>query len=59
MATFKETLRDIKYDFPEGKVNFKLFFTHYLYSPRFRVLLNHRLGKYFSKKIICFKTNRQ
>ena len=49
MAAFKDTLSDIKYDFPEGRINLRLFITHYLYNPRFRVLLNHRLGKYFSK----------
>lgn len=49
MVSLKETLVDIKYDFPKGKISFYLFITNYLYSPRFRVLLNHRLGKYFSK----------
>jgi serine O-acetyltransferase len=47
MSSFKTTLKDIKNDFPEGKINLKIFIMDYLYSPRFRVLLNHRLGKYF------------
>ncbi len=49
MSTLKGTLRDIRNDFPKGKFNLRLFIVYYFYSPRFRVLLNHRLGKYFSE----------
>ncbi|SMC69833.1 serine O-acetyltransferase [Moheibacter sediminis] len=49
MASIKQTFRDIKNDFPKGKISLRLFITYYLYSPRFRILLNHRLGKFFSK----------
>lgn len=49
MASIRATLRDIKNDFPKGKLSFRLFITYYLYNPRFRILLNHRLGKFFSK----------
>jgi len=47
MDLLRKTLTDIKNDFPNGKVTLRLFIANYLYSPRFRVLLNHRLGKYF------------
>lgn len=49
MASLKETFIEIKNDFPNGRVTLRLFIIYYLYSPRFRVLLNHRLGKYFSR----------
>lgn len=49
MTSLKQTIREIKNDFPEGKVSFRLFVINYLYKVRFRVLLNYRLGKYFSK----------
>lgn len=47
MGRFSSTLSDIKYDFPNGKVSFKLFFKNYFFNPSFRILLNHRIGKYF------------
>lgn len=49
MASFRETLNEIKNDFPKGDVNLRLFIAYYFYNPRFRLLLNYRLGKYFSK----------
>lgn len=50
MITFKQTLKDIKGDLPITKRILVIFIKSYLYSPRFRLLLNHRLGKYFYKK---------
>lgn len=49
MISLRQTIRDIKNDFPKGKVSIRLLIIYYLYSPSFRILLNHRLGKYFSK----------
>lgn len=48
MITFKQTLVDIRNDFPFSSISFKLLLKNYFFSPRFRILLNHRLGKYFS-----------
>lgn len=48
MASLKETINEIRNDFPQGKVNLRIFIINYLYNPRFRVLLNYRLGKFFS-----------
>ena len=56
MALLRETIRDIKNDFPNGKVSLLLFIRYYWFSPGFRVLLNYRIGKYFSKsKNIFFR----
>lgn len=49
MISFKQTISDIKGDLFGKHIGFKSFFVSYLYSPRFRILLNHRLGKYFFK----------
>jgi|SRR5690554_1557253 len=49
MISFQKTLSDIRYDFPNGKPTIRLFFTYYFFSPRFRILLNYRLGKYLWK----------
>lgn len=49
MSSIKRLLNDIKNDFPDGNSNLRLFLVYYFNSPRFRVLLNHRIGKYFSK----------
>lgn len=49
MTSIKRLLIDIKNDFPDGNSNLRLFLVYYFYSPRFRVLLNHRIGKYLSK----------
>ncbi len=49
MGSFKFLLLDIKNDIPIGKVNLRSFLISYFYDNGFRVLLNHRLGKYFSK----------
>jgi serine O-acetyltransferase len=40
-------IRDIKDDLPKGRSGLFSFFQNYLYNAGFRVLLNHRLGKYF------------
>lgn len=50
MTSLKNTLRAIKLDFPEGKFRFTMFLKSYFYSPRFRVLLNYRIGNYFYSK---------
>lgn len=47
MSSFKECLKDIKDDLPDGVFSVKSFLASYLYSARFRVLLNYRLGRYF------------
>lgn len=49
MNTFRQTLSDIRGNLLGKKKGLKNFLVSYLYSPRFRVLLNHRLGKYFFK----------
>lgn len=49
MITLKKTIKDIKGDLPIGNSSLKEIVTNYLYEPRFRVLLNHRIGKYCSK----------
>ncbi len=53
MITFKTTLSNIKSDVPKGQFIVQ-FFLAYFFNPGFRVLLNHRLGKffYFSKNPI-------
>lgn len=46
MTTLKSTIKDICDDlFPNA--TFKSFLVNYLISVRFRVLLNHRIGKFF------------
>ena len=50
MSTFNETINAIKNDLPSNKFSLKDFLVNYFHSPRFRVLLNHRLGKYLSKR---------
>lgn len=47
MVTLKNTLNEIKNDIPNVQITMKSFFINYFYNPRFRVLLNHRLGKLF------------
>lgn len=49
MVTLKQTFDDIKNDLLGKNKGYKNFLASYLYSPRFRVLLNHRLGKFFFK----------
>lgn len=49
MARFKQTIADIKDDLPGSRYSFKIFLVNYLYNPSFRVLLNHRIGKFFFK----------
>lgn len=56
MGRLRNTIKKIKDDFPNSTVSFKSLIVNYFYSPRFRVLLNHRIGKYFYKsKFILFK----
>lgn len=43
---FKNCLFEISGDF-NGKKSLKNFLTSYFFNPSFRVLLNHRLGKWF------------
>jgi serine O-acetyltransferase len=47
MTSLAKTFKYIRNDIPEQSLTFKSFIRNYIYSPRFRVLLNHRLGKYF------------
>lgn len=49
MNSLKQTLLEIKEDLSSSKISINSFFKNYFFSPRFRVLLNHRIGKYFSK----------
>jgi len=49
VVTLRQTIADIKGDLFGNTKGIKNFLISYLYSPRFRVLLNHRLGKYFFK----------
>lgn len=46
--TLKQTLAEIKGDLPKSEFTINSFLKSYLFSPSFRVLLNHRIGKYFS-----------
>ncbi|MFV0221283.1 serine acetyltransferase [Empedobacter falsenii] len=46
MITLIGTIRDIKDDLPKGRSKLFVFLQNYLYNARFRVLLNHRIGKY-------------
>lgn len=48
--TIKQTCSKIKGDLIDSQFTFNSFFKNYLISPRFRVLLNYRIGKYFSEK---------
>jgi serine O-acetyltransferase len=50
MYNIKLTITDIKNDLPNAKITLKSFLVSYLYSPRFRILLNHRIGKYLYHK---------
>jgi serine O-acetyltransferase len=44
MVTLEQTFNDIKNDLPSKSL--KSFLNHYFFSAGFRVLLNHRIGKY-------------
>jgi serine O-acetyltransferase len=48
MCSLKQTFSEIKRDLPGTRFSFKVFLINYLYSPRFRILLNFRLGKFFN-----------
>lgn len=54
MVSFKTTLFDIKNDLLGNGKWYKIFIVSYLYNPRFRILLNHRIGKFFLKAIIFY-----
>lgn len=45
--SFKQLSLEIQGDFSADRVDFKAFAKEYLFNPRFRVLLNHRIGKFF------------
>lgn len=49
MASLRKTLAEIKGDLPIGRFMLKTIIINYFYCPRFRVLLNHRIGKFFFK----------
>lgn len=49
MGSINEVILEIKGDLPSS-TNLKSFFINFFYNPRFRVLLNYRLGKYFANK---------
>jgi serine O-acetyltransferase len=56
MITLKQTLLDIKNDLQGKNKGVKNFIISYLYSPRFRILLNHRLGKlFFNSKLFLIR----
>lgn len=44
----KRFFLELKGDLPNGEVTLKGVVKAFFFSPRFRVLLNHRVGKYFS-----------
>ena len=59
MITLRQTIHDIKEDLP--KKSFRTFLRCYFYSAGFRVLLNHRIGKFlfynrfmFSRQIALY-----
>lgn len=54
MITLKDTLRAIRGDLPLNNSALKAFLRDYLFSASFRVLLNFRIGKYFSSKRFYF-----
>jgi len=49
MISLKQLFGEIKNDLPGRRFKILTFLKAYLYSARFRILLNHRLGKYFFK----------
>lgn len=54
MITLKQTIADIKNDLPHKTLSG--FIKSYLYSAGFRVLLNHRIGKYlYHSRFILFR----
>ncbi|AYN68442.1 hypothetical protein D1013_14155 [Euzebyella marina] len=57
MSLLRDTVSKIKNDFREENISFKVFILNYFYSPRFRVLLNHRIGKFFSQSNILFSNH--
>jgi serine O-acetyltransferase len=46
-ATLKKTWGEIKNDLPTKRYSFLKFLYHFFLNPKFRLLLNHRIGKYF------------
>ncbi|PKA96791.1 serine O-acetyltransferase [Flavobacteriaceae bacterium MAR_2009_75] len=48
MNSLRKTYFDIKNDLRSNRVTLKVFVINYIYNSQFRVLLNHRIGKYFS-----------
>lgn len=46
-STIKHTFREIKDDIPTNGFFLTQLLFHFFLNPKFRVLLNHRLGKYF------------
>lgn len=46
--SLKKLLNEIRYDLNDGKISPKLILTSYLFNPSFRLLLNHRIGKYLN-----------
>lgn len=50
MLTLKQTFTDIKNDLPNSNNFLKILLISYFFSLSFRILLNHRIGKYFYKK---------
>jgi serine O-acetyltransferase len=47
LITLRQTITAIKNDLPQKKPGLLCFFKNYIYNCGFRVLLNHRIGKYF------------
>ncbi|MGN7890108.1 serine O-acetyltransferase [Dyadobacter endophyticus] len=50
MSALQQLSGEIKGDLPGGKFILKTFLTNYWYKASFRVLLNHRLGKFFNSR---------
>lgn len=50
MSSIKLTYREIANDLPGKRISLFSFFKNYFYNAAFRVLLNHRLGKFFYKQ---------
>lgn len=48
--TIRQISKEILGDLPNNSFTLTVFFKNYLFSPRFRILLNHRIGKYFYQK---------
>lgn len=54
--TIKELIQSIKWDLPKGQGLLKTFLVFYFFNPTFRLLLNHRIGKFlYRRKSAAFR----